>query len=488
MGENADPLVSRLQSILKNKYTIERELGRGGMATVYLARDVRHDRPVAIKLLQPELATAHTAERFLREIQIAAKLQHPHVLSLIDSGSGDGLVYYVMPHVDGESLRDKLLWDKYLPIDDAVSIAREVADALSYAHGQGIIHRDIKPENVLLSVGHALVADFGIARAMWDSSQPSLTAETLPLGTPAYMSPEQAGVDRTIDHRTDIYSLGCVLFEMLAGRPPFLGSSVSDIMKQHITSMPSAPSSIRERVTPELDAIVLKAMAKNPSDRFDTAEELAEALGEIGTADTEAHATAVEAPGPVETTSTPPTVTTPLPRDPSGRFYRGLIVAGMIGAMVLAALLLTGRLWKPGSSDRTRLAPLGTDPAVGVGAFRAMSTDAGSVDLARDLGPAMGTELRRNGSRVVPGDAMATAFQRGWTGQTLADSLGVLFLVEGSVEIEDRESVITVRLLDARDGSQRWVETLRVPAIAASGAASVVAREAAASVSERMRD
>jgi len=192
-----DPLLDRFQAILDGRYTIERELGRGGMATVYLAQDLRHGRPVAIKLLQPELTTAVTAERFLREIQITAKLQHPHILTLIDSGAKDGLVYYVMPLVEGESLRERLIWEKQLPVDRALQIARQVAGALEHAHERGVVHRDIKPENILLSGGQAILADFGIARAVRESGQQVITQVGLPLGTPAYMSPEQAG-GRTI--------------------------------------------------------------------------------------------------------------------------------------------------------------------------------------------------------------------------------------------------------------------------------------------------
>jgi serine/threonine protein kinase len=212
-----DPLLQRFQALLEGRYAIERELGRGGMATVYLARDLRHGRTVAIKLLQPEITTSLTAERFLREIQITAKLQHPNILGLFDSGAEDGLCYYVMPHVEGESLRDRLLWEKQLGVETAVDVAIEVCSALAYAHSRGVVHRDIKPENILFSAGHAIVADFGIARAV-SEGQRTITAVGIPLGTPPYMSPEQAqGLDN-IDHRSDLYALGCMLFEMVAGR------------------------------------------------------------------------------------------------------------------------------------------------------------------------------------------------------------------------------------------------------------------------------
>src|SRR6266545_2108701 len=214
-----------LQAALAARYTIERELGRGGMATVYLAKDLRHDRPVALKVLHPDLAQALGADRFQREIRLAARLQHPHILTVLDSGNDGGQLWFTMPFVDGESLRDRLRRERQLPIEDALRIAREAAQALHYAHRHEIVHRDIKPENILLtSEGHTLVADFGIARALRaDEGEERLTETGMMVGTPAYMSPEQASGARELDARTDIYSLGTVLFEMLAGEPPFSG-------------------------------------------------------------------------------------------------------------------------------------------------------------------------------------------------------------------------------------------------------------------------
>ena len=217
--------LARLTAALADRYTIERELGAGGMATVYLAQDLKHDRQVAIKVLRPELAAVIGAERFLAEIKTTANLQHPHILSLFDSGAVVGTVFYVMPFVDGESLRDRLTREKQLPIGDALRIATETADALQYAHAHGIIHRDIKPENILLQGGHALVADFGIALAASKTSGTRMTETGMSLGTPQYMSPEQAMGERDLDARTDIYALGVVTYEMLVGEPPFTGPS-----------------------------------------------------------------------------------------------------------------------------------------------------------------------------------------------------------------------------------------------------------------------
>ncbi len=211
-----------LAAALADRYAFERELGRGGMATVYLATDLRHDRPVALKVLHPQLAASLGPERFLREIKLAARLQHPHILTVLDSGDAGGRLWFTMPFIEGESLRDRLVREKQLAVEDAVRIAREAADALDYAHRHGVIHRDIKPENILLSDGHALVADFGIARALGGDEH--LTETGMAIGTPAYMSPEQAAGERDLDARTDIYSLGTVLYEMLAGEPPFAGA------------------------------------------------------------------------------------------------------------------------------------------------------------------------------------------------------------------------------------------------------------------------
>jgi TolB-like protein/tetratricopeptide (TPR) repeat protein len=270
--------VERLKLRLADRYQIERELGKGGMATVFLARDIRHDREVAIKVLHPELAASIGADRFEREIRVSAKLQHPHILGLIDSGEADGLLYYVMPFVKGESLRDRLDREGQLPIDDALQIVLEVADALGHAHAQGIVHRDIKPENILLSGGHALVADFGIARAVTTAGGQRLTQTGMAVGTPVYMSPEQSVGDQT-GPTSDLYSLGCVLFEMLAGEPPFSAKSPQALMARH--SMEAVPSIriIRNTVPEEVEDAIFASMAKVPADRPQTAAQFAEILG-----------------------------------------------------------------------------------------------------------------------------------------------------------------------------------------------------------------
>src|SRR5215216_6459729 len=228
----------QLQSSLLGRYTIEREVGRGGMATVYLARDLKHQRVVALKVLDPELGAILGAERFLTEIRVTAHLQHPNLLPLFDSGEADGLLYYVMPFVDGESLRARLDRETQLPVQEAVRIAAAVANALDFAHRHGVIHRDLKPDNILLQDGQPMLADFGIALAVTKAGGARITQTGLSLGTPAYMSPEQATADRTIDGRTDIYSLGAVLYEMLAGDPPHTGSTVQVVIAKVLTDRP----------------------------------------------------------------------------------------------------------------------------------------------------------------------------------------------------------------------------------------------------------
>jgi Tol biopolymer transport system component/predicted Ser/Thr protein kinase len=275
--------LNTLASALTGRYQVERELGQGGMAIVYLARDVRHDRPVALKVLRPELAAVLGAERFLKEIKTTANLQHPHILPLHDSGEMGGLVYYVMPYVEGESLRDLLNREKQLPIDETLRIAGEVASALDYAHRHGVVHRDIKPENILLHDGRALVADFGIALAASRTDGATRLTETgLSLGTPAYMAPEQAMGERDLTAKADVYALGCVVYEMLVGQPPFTGPNAQAIIAAVLTDEPRGLAVQRHTVPPHVEAAVLRAIEKLPADRFASAQEFADALEDQG--------------------------------------------------------------------------------------------------------------------------------------------------------------------------------------------------------------
>src|ERR1051326_9035227 len=273
-----------LPQALADRYRVERELGRGGMATVYLAHDLKHDRDVAIKVLHPDLSAALGNERFLTEVRTTARLQHPHILPLLDSGDAAGLLYYVMPLVSGETLRARLEREKQLPIDDALRIAREVADALGYAHSLGVIHRDIKPENILLQGGHALVADFGIALAVQQAGGQRMTQTGLSLGTPQYMSPEQAMGERTIDARSDIYALGAVTYEMLTGEPPFTGATMQAIVARLIAEEPRPLVPQRKSIPEHVEAAVLHALEKLPADRFASAAGFAAALASTGDA------------------------------------------------------------------------------------------------------------------------------------------------------------------------------------------------------------
>jgi eukaryotic-like serine/threonine-protein kinase len=325
-------LLDRLTTALAGRYTIERELGAGGMATVYLAQDLRHHRRVAIKVLRPELAAVIGAERFLSEITTTANLQHPHILPLFDSGAADSFLFYVMPFVEGESLRDRLTREKQLPVADAVRIAREVASALDYAHRHGVIHRDIKPENVMLHDGQALVADFGIALAASKAGGSRMTETGMSLGTPHYMSPEQAMGEREITARSDVYALGAITYEMLLGEPPFTGPTAQAIIAKVLTSEPVAPSVQRRSVPPAVDAAVMTALEKLPADRFGSAAEFADAL-------------------------TAPASRPPLARSRSGSWLErhAVPVVGVLGVVALAASVLALRRTSgPVTSDVTR--------------------------------------------------------------------------------------------------------------------------------------
>jgi serine/threonine-protein kinase len=427
----ADQL-SVLKVALTGRYTVERELGRGGMATVYLAQDVKHRRPVAIKVLRAELAAALGADRFLREIEIAARLQHPHILPLYDSGTADGQLFYVMPYVEGESLRDRLQRDKQLALDEAVRITGEAASALLYAHSHGVVHRDIKPENILLSGGTAVVADFGIARAISaaaDSEQ--LTQTGMVVGTPAYMSPEQGAAGSEIDGRSDQYSLACVLYEMLVGQPPFTGPNSQAILARHSFDSVSPPSIVRHTVPDTVERAILRALAKVPADRYPTMALFAEALTKPGTAT----GTRRVAPGG------PPSL-----RQPAGR------TALVVGA---AVLVLAGAAWavlarRHGGAagaaglDLRRLAVLYFDDLSrdhSLGYLSDGITEALIADLSR-VQPLV--VISRNGVGPYRGEAVAP--------ERIAQTLAVGSLVQGTVEQLGDRFHVSVRLVDGMSG------------------------------------
>ena len=327
---------NRLAAALSGSYRIEREVGVGGMATVYLAQDLKHDRQVALKILRPELTAAMGTDRFPREIHIIAQMQHPHILPLYDSGASEGFLYYVMPFVDGESLRSKLARTGPLPVNEAVRLLKEIADALSYAHARGIVHRDIKPDNVMLSGRHAAVTDFGVAKAVSAAGGDKLTTVGIAVGTPQYMAPEQAMAEVNIDHRVDLYALGVMGYEMLTGHPVFEATTAQAILSAHVLEQPKDIREWRPNVPAVLAEALLRCLAKNPADRWQSADELLAQLEQVAT---------TPSGGMTPTTTRPYQAVkagTPVPQ----RSRKGLIAAVVAAVVILgggaAALLLKG--------------------------------------------------------------------------------------------------------------------------------------------------
>ncbi len=471
MPDTTAELRRRLQAIVAGRYTIERELGQGGMATVFLAKDLRLGRDVAIKLLDPTLTSSIGVERFLREISITARLNHPHILALIESGQDAGLVYYVMPHVEGESLRERLRREPPLSLTGAVWIAREVADALTYAHGRGVIHRDIKPENILLSDGHAWVADFGIARAIEscaDSDNKALTVSGLPIGTPAYMSPEQAEGRPDVDGRSDVYSLGCVLFEMLAGRPPFIGRSARAVMQQHVTTPPPLLAELRPDLPPELTAATERAINKDPNDRYQTASAFGEDLQVIAASAVANHGTPPDAYARAAVSG----VRRALAQAPAPRGDHVGVV--LLGSAALAAVALAASTLLPwGSSGHRSRAPAGAPPgtstADSASAYRASiavmplvsyGADSQSVFLSEGVTEEIIAQLAGiRGLKVISRTSVVALARKGLTVPQIAETLGVRHVLEGSVQRSDDRIRITLQLIDAKTDAHLWAES-----------------------------
>ena len=424
----------RLASSLREQYAVERELGRGGMATVYLAEDLKHRRKVAIKVMHPEFGVALGAERFLREIEVTAGLQHPHILALHDSGSAEGLLYYVMPYVEGASLRERLASDGALPVTEALRILRDVADALDYAHGQGILHRDIKPENILLSRGHALVADFGVARALGrarDARGRMLTQTGFSVGTPAYMSPEQLAGGREMDGRSDVYSLACVAYEMLAGAPPFAGPAA----EQAAWRGGAAPLSLTARLPDLPDAaedVLRRALALSPADRFATASEFAEQLAQA-----------------LVTGLRPHRARRLLPRAAHRRV--ALIIA--VVAAVVGALL-----WRPGS-DR-RATPVANPPySLAVLPLKNYSGDPAQEYFANGMTEELTITLSKlEALRVIAHQSVLQFKHSDRSIPEIARLLNVRHVVDGSVMQDGRRIRITATLVDATRNTPVWSE------------------------------
>jgi eukaryotic-like serine/threonine-protein kinase len=431
-----------LRAALAGHYTIERELGAGGMATVYLAHDLRHDRKVALKLLREELSASLGKERFLREIKVAAALQHPHILPLYDSGAADGLLFYVMPYVDGPSLRDKLAREGELPIPEAVRILRDVADALTEAHRHGVVHRDLKPENVMLRGRHALVMDFGVAKALSEATgRQSLTTVGVALGTPTYMAPEQAVADPHVDHRADIYAFGVVGYELLAGRPPFTGATAQQVLAAHVTATPD-PITMHRPVPPALAALVMRCLEKRPADRWQSAEELVPQLEALMTPS-----------GGITPTATQPVAAAPAPRAPrASRLGRGIALAAVLALLGFGAWRATHR--------RTDAASPATPAAVaarrvGVLPFASRSRDTADAYLGDGMATDLTTTLAGvSGLHVV---SRSSAFAlRGKTARDAGTALHADAMVEGTVGKVDDRLRVTVSLVNVADEALLW--------------------------------
>src|SRR5438552_5444515 len=426
-------LLDSLRKALADRYAVQRELGRGGMATVFLADDLKHHRSVAIKVLHSELAAALGSERFLREIEIAARLQHPHILPLYDSGAAAGLLYYVMPYVEGESLRDRLEREKQLSQEDALRIATEVAGALAYAHSHGIVHRDIKPENIMLSGGTAVVADFGIARAVnaaGDAGQITQTGTIM--GTPAYMSPEQATGSEDIDGRSDQYSLACVVYEMLVGEPPFTGPTAQAVLARHSLDMVSPPSIVRSTIPDAVEGAVLRALAKVPADRYPTTALFAEALN-MPSAATGAHRRA--------------TLDRAV-RRPRSALWRIAPVAAVVVALAAYLAIRSARAGRGAAAG-------GLDPRhVAVLYFEDESNGKTLGYLADGLTEALIAELSRIQPLVVTSrNGVAQFRQDSIAPDSIARALDAGTLVQGAVNDVGGRVRVSVRLIDGASGA-----------------------------------
>ena len=430
----------RLTAALAGRYAIEGPLGEGGMALVFLATDVKHDRQVAVKVLRPELAASLGAERFLREITVTAKLQHPHILPLYDSGDADGLLYYVMPFVEGESLADMIEREKQLSIDEAIGITKEVAGALGHAHSYGLIHRDIKPENIMMSGGHAIVADFGIAKAVSAAGGESMTQTGMAIGTPAYMSPEQAAGDPNLDGRTDIYALGCMLYEMLIGQVPFTGPTAVAIIARHTMDQVPPPSIMRQSIPTTLEDVIFCAMAKSPADRFRTAQEMIDAL------------TSVELGGRPKVRSTRTDLRQIAIQPPAWK--RALLPAISVVAVIGVALAIWQFVFAGGGSRMPTLAG-GLPPSTVAVRYLEDATPGGELQYVADgitegliarlqTVPALNV-ISRNGvapfrDPQIPPDSVARALDAG-------------SVVSGTVDKVGNEIRVTARLIDGESGS-----------------------------------
>lgn len=458
-----DP-IGPIRAAVAGRYEIDREIGQGAFATVFLARDLRHDRLVAFKVLNADPTSENSELRFLREIRLLARLQHPNILPLIDSGHAEAMLYYVMPYVTGESLRQRMHREKQLAVESAVAIARESADALACAHEQGIIHRDIKPENILLSAGHPMIADFGVARAIDVAGVRQLTRTgTGSPGTPAYMSPEQMLSDRQVDQRTDTYSLGCVLYEMLTGKPPFPGK---DGFVKRFTEPPPLPSILRKGLSPLLDTIVTKAMSREPKDRYPTAADFAESLyaasHTLSGAGEAAPPRAVERPA-VALEAREASVTAFAPEVKPRRFNaRILALAGIL------FLVVASGIYAYGARRRAATQNAGAPASRATGAFSTVAVipfaNTGGSPQDEYFSDGMSDELAHALSRLpqitVSGRSSSYAFKgKRVPAQEIGKALNVSAVVEGSIRRSGRRLRLIAQLTSAKTGQVLWSDT-----------------------------
>jgi serine/threonine-protein kinase len=413
-------LLEQLKLALADRYTVRHEIGRGGMATVFLAEDLRHHREVAIKVLHPQVAASAGTERFLQEIEIAASLDHPHILPVHDSGEAEGLLFYVMPRVHGESLRERLDREKQLSVEEAVRISREVADGLHHAHECGVVHRDIKPANIMLSDGHARVADFGIARAVQRASGLGLTADGIAVGSPAYMSPEQASGEEA-DRRSDVYALGCVSFEMLAGQPPFTGPTVQSVLMRKSVEPAPGLAPLRDTVPPAVEAAIAKAMSRVPADRFATAQDLREALG-----------TSAAAPKR--------RVTIPI--------------------LIMAALLAIVAVWQVGRGPQSGVVEVSSLGSIAVLPFANRGGGEETAPFVDGVHDDILTQLSKIGElKVISRTSVMKYRETDQNAADIGDELGVATLLEGGVQRSGDRVRVTVQLIDVRTDDHLWAET-----------------------------
>ncbi len=430
-------ILDRLNASLADRYTVERELGAGGMATVYLAEDIKHHRKVAIKVLREDLAASMGAARFLREIEIAAQLQHPNILPLLDSGDADGLLYYVMPYVAGQSLRERIDKEGELPVHEAARLIGEVVDALVEAHAHGVVHRDIKPDNVMLSGRHALVADFGVAKAISEATgRNTVTTLGVAVGTPAYMSPEQAAADPHIDHRSDIYAVGALAYELLTGRPPFVGATPQQVLAAHVTEAPEPVTRRRQAIPAPLEAVVMRCLAKRPADRWQTAAELHAALEPFGT----------------PSVGITPTNTAPIRAVAIWRPMRWMVIVAIV--LVVAALAW----WRFGTGHG----------ASAVRAIAVLPFDNVSHDTADDyLADGIANDVR-DGLMKLPGLAVkartSSAAARGKSVRDAGALLDVPVLLQGEFHRTASQVTVTVDLVKVADETALWSHDFTLPA------------------------